>query len=473
MGPERETESLKDLRFAAELRRQFEGLAAATSPARGSVVTRTAAVTNSHRWAMGGVVAAAVVLGLLLIGVPGVSRVSGPPPVSAAQVIQKMLHALASGGTLQADSLDRLRVGADTYVVRHARVLLRSDGSVRFTQTDKPEVSRPEWARDRYDANVFAYDSEHGVYRDYVRGWDPDTGPSGAYLNQVVVTKGYPLGPPDAAPVFAYDFSAVARALQAGAEASLRTTTYQGRPAWVISISDRVAIGSQLAGVAAARWAGASGDEVAATTVDQETCLPMRFQVLVGGVVQFEYRWTNVRVNEPLPDRAFAFAPPKSAKVVHKDGGFRRVPLSAIASATGREPLLPAWLPSGYTQRWAAIAATSTTANGATRGRDVVAVQYARGFDGLTVTTRTVDDPRHAAEVDPVEDEIWWADLLSKHVRLTKGSFAGATAQFVLGPQISIPHLWVVKDGVMLTVAGGVTAGELVRIAESMRPVSG
>ena len=47
---------------------------------------------------------AAAVAAAVLVGVPGVSRLSGPQPVSAAQVIQKALHALSSGKTLQADA---------------------------------------------------------------------------------------------------------------------------------------------------------------------------------------------------------------------------------------------------------------------------------------------------------------------------------------------------------------------------------
>ena len=154
-------------------------------------------------------------------------------------------------------------------------------------------------------------------------------------------------------------------------------------------------------GVKARRRPGLSDDETYSITIDQQTCLPARVQMLSVGVLQLDYSLHNVRVDEPLPDTAFTFAPPKGAKVVRSDAGFRRLPLARIGSTAGHVTLLPTWLPAGYVQSWTAAAARSTTANGVTEGRDVVALQYVRGFDALTVTTRTVADPQAAATIDP------------------------------------------------------------------------
>jgi hypothetical protein len=100
----------------------------------------------------------------------------------------------------------------------------------------------------------------------------------------------------------------------------------------------------------------------------------------------------------------------------------------------------------------------------------VVEVQYVRGFDSLTVTTRTVADPETAAATDPFEPEPHWSSIVQRPVRLTAGAFAGATAQLVVARRITIAHLWVVKDGLMFTVAGRATAEELIAIAESVQP---
>ena len=132
------------------------------------------------------------------------------------------------------------------------------------------------------------------------------------------------------------------------------------------------------------------------------------------------------------PTRPSPSLRPRAPRSCASDAGFRRVPLARIASTPGHVTLLPTWLPAGYVQRWTAVAARSTTANGATEGRDVVALQYVRGFDALTVTTRTVADPHAAATIDPVEPDTSWADIVSRDVRLTAGAFAGVTARVVV-----------------------------------------
>jgi hypothetical protein len=350
--------------------------------------------------------------------------------------------------------------GVTEYAVEHDRLLMRSDGSFRLTQTDKPQTSKPVQMRNRADAADSAYDAASGVFREYRRGWDWEAGASGSYVNRIAVTTGYPLGPPDCwANVAMAGVSATARALQAGGVATLETTTYDDRTVWVISGSKRAGSDPRL-----------KGDETYSITIDQQTCLPIRFQLLTDGVLQFDYSWHDLRVNEPLPDAAFTFAAPKGAKVVRKDAGFRRLPLARIESAAGYVALLPTWLPAGYVQRWAAVAARSTTVNKVTEGRHVVAVEYVRGFDTLTVTTRAVADRQTAATMDPVEADTSWADLVRRDVRLTGGAFAGAIARVVVAPYITTPHLWVVKNGILLTVAGSATAKELIAIAESLRP---
>jgi hypothetical protein len=405
---------------------------------------------------------AAAVATAVLVGVPGVSRLSGPQPVSAAQVIQKALDALSSGKTMQADATVKegpsmWSGGVPEYKVTHSRVLLRSDGSFRQTQTDKPQTSKPAQMRNRADAADTAYDAAGGVFRDYSRGWDWD---AGGYVNRVEVTTGYPLGPPDRWANEQFDISATARALQADGAATLETASYDGRPVWVVS-------GSKYAGSDPSLIEA----ETYSITIDQQTCLPTRVRMLVDGVLQLDYSLHDVRIDEPLPDTAFSFARPKGARVVHKDAGFRRVPLARIGSTPGHATLLPTWLPAGYVQRWAAVAARSITANGVTEGRGVVALQYVRGFDALTVTTRTVADPHAAATIDPVEPDTSWAEIVGRDVRLTAGAFAGVTARVVVASYTTIPHLYAVKDGVLLTVAGGATAKELIAIAESVRPL--
>jgi hypothetical protein len=459
MNSEQKQEPPADLRFAADLRRQFEDLTRNAPPARRSGFRRAAASARRHRWVVAGAVAAGVVLGLVLIGVPGGSRLSGPQPVSAGEVLARALQALSAGQTLQADCAGKGQIavspdGSPLYAEEHSRIYLRADGSVRETLTDKPQTSIPPPERTRDDARDTAYDAAHGVYRDYFRGWDVD---AGKYVDRMVVTTGYPLGQPDFGGT---DMSATARALQADARATLDTTTYEGRPAWVIT------------GTVKGRpdWAGpgpADDDEIYTITLDQKTCLPVRVQIVVGGVLVMENSWSNVRVDEPLPDDVFRFGPPQGADLVHRDYGFRRLSLAHIGSSAPYRLLLPSWLPDGYVQRWTAFARRWSSGEGTSLGRDVVALQYTRGFDALTVTTRLPDDPEAAATIDPI-DEAAWAELMSRDVKLGAGAFGGVTARVVVGPRISAPHLYAVKDGMLLIVAGSASADELIRIAESL-----
>jgi hypothetical protein len=405
----------------------------------------------------------AAVAAAVLIGLPGVTRISGPQPVSAAQVIRKALHALSAVTTVQADFTEKsnaaeLPGGVVQYALAHSRLFMRSDGSYRITLTDKPQTSKPVQMRDRADASDTAYDAARGVLREYSRGWDWEEGPRGSYVDRFEVTTGYPLGPPDSGANLLADLGEGARVMRAGGMATLETTSWDGRPVWVISGSRRAGSDPRF-----------TGDETYSITVDQQTYLPVRFQMRENGVLQFEYNFRNMRVDEPLPDRTFTFAAPDGAKVVRRDGGFRRLPLARIGSKAGYVTLLPAWLPDGYVQKWAAAAAKSTTDNGVTKGQHVVAVQYIRGFNALTVTTRTVADPLGAATTDPVEGDTTWANTVSRDVRLDAGAFAGVTARVVVAPYITMPHLYAVKDGILLTVAGPATANELIAVAESLQ----
>ena len=145
------------------------------------------------------VVVAAVAAVAFLAGVPGISRMSGPEPVSAAQVIQKALRAMSSGTTLVMSitekDLDGYVPGGEAdYKTTHVRLVMRSDGSYRLVQTDVAPASvakgRP---RKGYEGSV--YDAPTGVFRHYVNGWEED---AGRYLHEAEVTTGWPLGPPDA-----------------------------------------------------------------------------------------------------------------------------------------------------------------------------------------------------------------------------------------------------------------------------------
>ena len=398
--------------------------------------------------------AVALVAGVLLVGLPGGG---GPEPVRAGEVLRKALRALSSGRTLAAEVTIKVPKAAgwtpqNRYDVDHYRILLRADGSYRITRRGPSTVGWSPTGGSHAPADL-VFDARHGVLSTYS-------------LEQGLIERsGYPLGPPDrwAGLVTEYDFSAGARALEATGAARLRAAVYEGRPAWVITCS--LASGPSRPNITA-EW------PLYELTVDRATAFPVCFRALQDGLVQAEIRYRSLRVDAPLPDRAFALEAPAGARVTRIHDGFRRMAVAEIARLPGYTTLVPASLPRGFSLTQAAVAPYAVTENRLVRGRKVVALQYARGFDSLTVTTRKVADPWLAAEYDPFEPEQSWARQVAWTAVISAGAFRGVTAHVVVAPVTTTPHLWAVKDGVLLTVAGSATAEELLAVAASLEPAN-
>ena len=344
------------------------------------------------------------------------------------------------------------RRGAGDYRTTHIRLVMRSDGSYRGVQTDVAPVSAAKGRpRKGYEGGV--YDAPTGVFRHYVTGWEED---AGRYMREAEVITGWPLGPPDAWVSLESGVQSVALALRSAGRATVTTTSFAGRPVWVISATGVMALRDKT--------------ERQTITIDRKTCLPLRVQAWKDDVLQVEYTWRYLGSDAPIAESTFTRIPTRHMKTAHSDAGFRRWPLAKIAATPGYVVLLPTRSPAGYRLKWVAAAERSTTANEITEGRDVTALQYVRGFDGLTVTTRTVSDPVQADRYDPVDWETSYAHLVTRDVTLADGAFSGATAHVVVAPGIMVPHLYAVKGNVMLTVVGAATAKELVAVAESLRP---
>jgi hypothetical protein len=133
---------------------------------------------------------------------------------------------------------------------------------------------------------------------------------------------------------------------------------------------------------------------------------------------------------------------------------------------------VPGFVPDGYGLRGVAVAPSSISDNRVVKARHVFAVLYASGFDTLTVSTRRIHDPYYEADADPFENRAdpGWSELARTETTIRSGAFVGARAKIVVATDTSTPHLWAVKDGVLLTIAGGATARELLAVAESLQP---
>jgi hypothetical protein len=376
--------------------------------------------------------------------------------VAADEVLRQAMRALSSGRTLAAEVTLRVRTTDPwttpaRYDVDRYGILLSADGSYRLAGRGGSKIGWLAGAGSHQPIEV-VFDARRGVLCTYSPG------------QGLIKRIGYPLGPPDrwAGLVTEYDFSAAGRALEAAGASQLRAVVYEGRPAWVITCS-----------LASGPSRPAITDEwpIYELTIDKATAFPVCFKAFMDGELQAEIHYSNVRVDAPLPDQAFRLKAPAGASVRRTQDGFRRAPLAQIARLPGYTTLVPASVPRGFSLTQAAAAPHAVTANRAVEGRRVVTLQYARGFDSLTVTTRTLER-RWAASYDPLEPDQSWAGVVAWPATIRAGAFRGVTAQVVVAPVTTTPHLWAVKDGVLLTVAGSATAEELLAVAASLEPVS-
>jgi hypothetical protein len=411
--------------------------------------------TRRLRIAVAAAALAAVAVAAVLFGLP---RAPGPEPVNAREVLKRALSAWSSGRTWQADAVMKVAHwdmwgGTYHYDVSRYHLVRSADGSYRVTRLGRTQHGGSGLATSHRVTDDQVYDASTGVFRRYRPG------------QGLAVTKGYPLGPPDrwASPLTGVDFGATVRAMQAAGAFKLEKAVIDGRPAWTTTCSQ----------IAPVLPSGSTGDEGFPTykiTTDKQTWLPVRFQQVEQGIVTIDLRYRNVHVNESLLKDAFTLRSPRGLSTRYADRGFRRVTLDEPRALTAVTPLVPGFLPSGYRLAHVAVAPRALTANHLFGARNIFALQYTHGFHALTVSTRNVEDATFSAEDDPVDSyDSMWSDLVRTETRITSGAFAGTRAWIVVATQSSAPHLWAVKDGVLLTIAGGATAEELLAVADSLQ----
>lgn len=406
------------------------------------------------------VVAAGLAAALAAAVLFGLPRTQGPQPVRAADVVGRALSAYSSGRTWQADVAVRETRWNESlvgfhYVYLRYRLVQSAGGSYRLARLGRARRDEypPATAR---ATDVLAYDASTGVLRHLRPG------------HGLTVTRNVALGPPDAPanPLTGCDLGASGRALQAAGAFTLEATVVDGRPAWTITCTRE-----QVAGLPNA--ASSVDWPVYEVTVDKRTWLPVGFREVTAGVLTAEVRYLDVRVDAPLPPGAFTTGASAGQPVRRVDDGFRHVSLDEARATPAVTPLVPGFVPRGFRLAHAAVAPTALTANHLVRGRNVFELQYTRGFDALTVSTRTLADPYYRATEDPVDSyDPGWTGLVRTEETITSGAFAGATASIVVATTSSTPHLWAVKDGVLLTIAGGASEGELLRVADSLQGYS-
>ena len=264
---------------------------------------------------------------------PASQRTSGPQGVSAAEVLDRALAAYSSGRTWQADLTVRYYASdmwdPPRYDVAHLDVVRDAQGSYRVTWYDETAAGRRVTAVEVYDA----------------KAGRPACSSSEASRKWRVVT-GYPLGPPDVAPV-GMDWGATLRAVEAAGNVRLGETVIDGRPAWTVTCTK-----GEMAGLPASKvdWL------VYTIAVDKETWLPVRVREVAAGILRNDYRFSDLRVDGPLPTDAFS---PPSSRGLTVDALRPRVQAGHArpgARRAGVIALVPGVVPDGYKLSGVAVA---------------------------------------------------------------------------------------------------------------------
>jgi hypothetical protein len=207
--------------------------------------------------------------------------------------------------------------------------------------------------------------------------------------------------------------------------------------------------------------------------LDSASYLPIRIQyqdrAKPGRVIlRGDVRYTDQRVNGPVPPGAFAIPPGAES---HSAGSFRSMPLGrARALASYKVPQLgrlprPGWrlLRAGF----APVGRPTGSEGGNPRGRDLVVAVYGSGLERLVLTTLLVTDQElgHLRYEDPFAGE--GIQRKTSRQRLRAGAYAGTVAYLGL-PSDDAPYLWFRSGGVVVTLSGAATSQQLIATAESL-----
>jgi hypothetical protein len=94
----------------------------------------------------------------------------------------------------------------------------------------------------------------------------------------------------------------------------------------------------------------------------------------------------------------------------------------------------------------------------------VVSLSYRRGLDQFLVTTRLRGG---GAWSDPLATGEGFVDHPDR-VTLARGALAGVGAELLIVPR-GIPHLWALRDRLVVTIGGDLTRAELLHVGESLQ----
>jgi hypothetical protein len=382
-----------------------------------------------------------------------------PQPATAADVKAKVATAMtdlkALGGTLivtvptgvsnentsaEASSDDSL--GSMTWTF-----LITARGDFRLTSED--------------GAQDIAYDAGTGREQSL---WDRD--------GEVVAGErtGLASGPPDphasnwlvADWVLNRGYASYVRALLDTPDFPVEETGYAGRAAWRVQV------------IVASNLIVDTADNLD-IVVDQVTGFPVKVVATLRGEFVEEVRLENLEVDPSVTAADFTLTFPPGHAVSSLDEGFRRVGpegLADLESIVGYRPLVPQDVPEGFRLVEASIAeqGASTGVEGMNpAARGVVSLTFRRGFDSFTVSTRLVGSDSSPWS-DPLATGEGYVDV-PETFEVAAGALQGGSAELLIDPR-GVPHVWALGERLVVTVAGDLTRGELVRVLQSLAPAA-
>ncbi len=374
---------------------------------------------------------------------PRANRFTRPRLLLVAAVVAIVAGALAFSLTRGSE------VAAAAQVQAAVERALASTGSISGTFINNesgPERADVRW---RFVANSTGAFRIDWLSPSSERVYDPVTNVESTSAWSLFVRRtGLAPGPPDSGPadfVMQRGLGAVVAALAAASDPKVEEITYAGRPAWLLSTPDR------------------------RVTVDRETGVPVRNELLRNGNVVSEWRIEGLRVS-PTVAEIKPLEPRPEQDTQTYDAGFQAVSLSDAQRLAGYAPLVPQHVPAGFKLAAVAFAANSRVTGeeggGNPPSRDVISLAYRRGFDEIIVTTR-----RTGSSPGDWRDPLQVSTVVSstpERVTFTGGALAGQSGQLVLEPD-ALPHIWTVNPKLVVTIAGTVDGAELLKVANSLQ----
>jgi hypothetical protein len=422
-----------------------------TTDVEPAAVQRPASWWAHPRVLFAGIAAAvAVVVAVLLFGVPGV-QTTAPGEASAAEVLAIMDRSGQTPMTVTADLVSTYygqEGGAATLTLRrHVVADTLGDWMRTLTADDDPE---PAVEGTLFDARRL----QSGEWRAPM-DWDGVSEVPGVLYAHVPASHGILAHYNELTTV------SLVRALLVGSDATAHSVTYLGRDAWRLQL-DVPETGHELR----------HPDRIE-LTIDAATGYPLETVDWRGDTKDAEQKVVSITV-EPgtVQEKSAEFEAAQHAIVNPYDDpmtrqaddfGCRHAPLGRFVDLIGRPAIVAGWTPDGFSL----ADATAKTGVGYSNDPET-SVVYRGGLWAFAV------DSFKAEEVGVDGDPMQWSDLAAEEtVKLRRGLFRGCEAHIVMNARArySASHLWVrdEKTGIVVAVLGDLSRDEFVAVAESLQ----